>query len=127
MSGEGLETITAKVLGVVVFLFVTFFLAQAYFGASKPISIALLFLIGMGSSYVWTGNSIILQNRTAEHLRSRVLGNNFMIRRAVGAVAVILVGLLVEATDFTIGMLSIGAVVSIFTPLALHLGKQRAD
>ena len=126
-SDKGLETVTVKVLGVVVFLFGIFFLSQAYFGASKLISITLLVLIGMGSSSIWTGNLIILQNRTPEHLRSRVLGNNFMIRRAVSAVAVILVGLLVDATDFTIGMLSVAVVVSIFTPLALHFGKQRAD
>ncbi len=126
-SDTGLETITTKVLSVVVVLFGIFFLTQAYFGASKLISITLLILIGMGSSYVWTGNSIILQNRTAEHLRSRVLGNNFMIRRAVGAMAVILAGLLIEATNFTIGMLCVAMIVSVTTPLALLFGKQRAN
>ena len=113
-----------SVLSVVIVLFASFFLIQAMFGSSIFISIPLLVLIGMGSAYVWTGNSIILQNRTAEHLRSRVLGNNFMMTRAVGAVAVILVGLLVEATDFTIGMLSVAAVVTVLVPLAL-LGRNR--
>ncbi|MEM8649844.1 MAG: MFS transporter [Pseudomonadota bacterium] len=123
-SDKGLEAITVSVLSAVIVLFASFFLIQAMLGSSIFISIPLLVLIGMGSAYVWTGNTIILQTRTAEHLRSRVLGNNFMMTRAVGAVAVILVGLLVEATDFTIGMLSVAAVVTVLVPLAL-LGRNQ--
>lgn len=51
-----------------------------------------LFFLGLSSPFVWTANTIVLQKRTPEGLRSRVLGNSFMISRALGAISVVAVG-----------------------------------
>lgn len=74
----------------------------------------LLYMIGFGECYVRTGNTIALQTKTAEYLRSRVLGNSFMLSRAVGALSVALTGILIDFTNFTLGMSVVAVIASLF-------------
>lgn len=120
-SDAGLEAVTPKVLAGLLVLYSGFFLMLDWVETGYPVAMAALFLIGLGSSYIWTGNNIILQNRTPEHLRSRVLGNSFMLTRAIGAIAVVVTGLVVEQTGFVTGMIAVAVLVACLTPLVLRL------
>ncbi|WP_299356739.1 MFS transporter [uncultured Shimia sp.] len=99
-SAQGLEQLTPKILGILGLGYIAFFWAMSSFAMAGGLAMACLCLIGVGTTFVLAGNNVILQNRTPEHLRSRVLGNSFMLSRTLGALAVISVGFLVEATDF---------------------------
>ncbi|WP_299285944.1 hypothetical protein [uncultured Tateyamaria sp.] len=82
-----------------------------------------LFCLGLGSSYIWTGNNIVLQNPTPEHLRSRVLGNSFMLTRAIGAISVVLTGLVIEQVGFVSGMFAVAVAVACLVPSALRVKR----
>ena len=73
----------------------------------------LLFCLGLCSPFVWTANTIILQTQTPEAMRSRVLGNSFMVSRAVGAIAVSVVGILADLYGLTEAMIIVGTLVFI--------------
>ncbi len=89
----------------VIALLVVTFLGLGWFNFGVAFAMIMLFLLGFGCSYVTTGNVIVLQNRTPEAQRSRVLGNNFMMSRAMGAIALIVAGFAIERFGFTYGML----------------------
>ena len=120
----GLERRTNVGLALLLAAFVGLFKAIDWFDDGRAFSISFLFLIGLASAYVWTGNTVILQNRTPEHLRSRVLGNSFMMTRAIGALAVVIAGSVVEQTDFAFGMMAVAVFVAIAVPLSLS-GRSR--
>lgn len=123
-SDAGLEKRTAVGLGLLLGIYLALFAAIDWFDDSRAFAVSCLFLIGLASAYVWTGNTIILQNKTAEHLRSRVLGNSFMMTRAVGAFAVVIAGLIVEQTDFAMGMAAVAVFVAFAVPLSLSIGQR---
>lgn len=103
-STAGLARLTPLCLGATSLLFIAFFsLAGSlpYPVAAAGIAIG---LIGYGCGFTWTGNTVILRSRTPEHLRSRVLGNSFMLTRAIGAVAVAATGFAVEIFGVPSGM-----------------------
>ncbi len=117
-AAQGLETATAIGLAVLVGAYIGLFATLGRFEDGRAFAVGMLVLIGFSSAYVWTGNSIVLQNKTAEHLRSRVLGNSFMMTRAMGAMSVVLAGALVEQTDFATGLVSVAVFVAVLVPLA---------
>jgi len=80
-----------------------------------------LYLLGFGESFIRTSNTIILQIKTPEKLRSRVLGNTFMLSRATGAIAVAAVGFAVEYSNFTIGMSGVAVAVFVFVSIGMLL------
>ncbi|MGC1498329.1 MAG: MFS transporter [Sulfitobacter sp.] len=108
---HGLEAITLKVIFVLMGLYFSFFLLMNVLGGFWFVAIGMLFAIGFTSAFVWSGNNIILQNKIPEHLRSRVLGNNFMLTRAIGAIAVIISGFLVDVYDFPTAMIALVGIV----------------
>ena len=84
------------------------------FGLKHPVIVMfLLFCLGLCSPFVWTANTIILQTQTPEAMRSRVLGNSFMVSRAVGAIAVSVVGILADLYGLTEAMIIVGTLVFI--------------
>jgi MFS family permease len=112
------RAVTLAMVAVVVLYALLFPVLGALPGA-RVVALAGLFLLGLGTGYVMTGVSIILQNRTPEHMRSRVLGNNLMLFRAAGAGAVLGVGLLVDAHGFAVAMPAAALCVAVGAPLAL--------
>ncbi len=120
-SGHGQERATLRVLVAVMLLDGLLFPALSVFPGATTLAIACLFLLGFGCSYVVTGNNIILQNRTPEHMRSRVLGNNLMLARAAGAISVLGVGLLADAQGFGIAM----PCAALIGAIGLFLGLNR--
>ena len=123
-SVVGMETRTVVGLCGLLAAFVSFFAWVGRFEDGRVFAVGCLFLIGLASAYVWTGNTIILQNKVAEHLRSRVLGNSFMMTRAIGALAVAVAGVVVEETGFVVGMMAIAGFVALAAPLSLGLRRQ---
>jgi MFS family permease len=119
-SEAGHEGITLRVFVGLIALYALLFLALGQFPGATALAIVGLFLTGLGCSYVMTGNITILQTRTPEHLRSRVLGNNLMLARATGALAVLCVGVLADAQGFVVAMISAALVAALVTPLALR-------
>ncbi len=117
-----MERRTALGLGALIATYLVFFAGVGWFDDPRVFAVTLLFFIGLGCAYVWTGNTIILQNEVAEHLRSRVLGNSFMMTRAVGAASVVIAGFVVERTDFVSGMTA----VAVFVAFAVALLSLRA-
>lgn len=75
-SDTGQDQITLCVLAAVVFLYALLFAGLGRFPGATALAIPGLFLLGFGCSFVVTSNTTILQTRTPEHRRSRVLGNN---------------------------------------------------
>lgn len=118
-SDVGQDRAITWAMAAVVVLYALLFPVLGVFPGAAAVALPSLFLLGLGSSYVMTGVSIVLQNRTPEHMRSRVLGNNLMLFRATGAVAVLAVGLLVDARGFTVAMPVTALCVAIGVPLAL--------
>jgi MFS family permease len=118
-SDEGQDRMTVFAIVGVVGLYGMVFPVLGSFPGSRALAVSAFFLLGLGTSYVTTGVSIILQNRTPEHLRSRVLGNSLMLARATGALAVLCVGLLVDAQGFVFAMTATALIVTIALPLAL--------
>lgn len=121
-SDLGQERANMNVMVAFVFLQGCLFPMMSLFQGATALALVFLFLLGFGGSYVVTGNSIILQNRTPEHMRSRVLGNNLMMSRATGAVSVLIVGLLADAQGFAVAMTSAALLVGIVLPLVLARG-----
>ncbi|MEM8654860.1 MAG: MFS transporter [Pseudomonadota bacterium] len=122
-SHVGMERRTTIGAGALVVVYLVFFTAIDWFEDSRLFAVGCLFSIGLFCAYVWTGNTIILQAKIAEHLRSRVLGNSFMMTRAVGALAVIVAGFVVEKTGFAMGMSAIAIFVALAVPLLLLLRR----
>lgn len=118
-SDVGQDRAITWAMAAVVVLYALLFPVLGAFRGATALALPALFLLGLGSSYVMTGVSIVLQNRTPEHMRSRVLGNNLMLFRATGAVAVLAVGLLVDARGFTVAMPVTALCVAVGVPLAL--------
>lgn len=119
-SDVGQEVATGRAM-VALLLFAAVFPLLAWFPGGTVRAVVGLFLTGQAGSYVMTGNSTILQTRTPEHMRSRVLGNNLMLSRGTGAVSVLCVGLLADAWGFGIAMT--GAVVFAAAALATALRR----
>jgi MFS family permease len=118
----GQEQATGRVMIGLLVLYAALFLLLGQFPGNAALAVGGLFLTGLSCSYVLTGNSIILQNRTPEHMRSRVLGNNVMLFRGVGAVSVLGVGLLVDTAGFVIAMTTAAVIAAAVLPLALRRG-----
>ncbi len=118
-SDLGQERATLRVMAALVLLYGALFPVMGLFPGATTLALISFFLLGFGCAYVLTGNSIILQNRTPEHMRSRVLGNNMMMFRGIGAVSVLGVGLLVDARGFAVAMPAAALCVALVLPLAL--------
>jgi MFS family permease len=116
-SDLGQERATMWVMVAFVLLQGCLFPVLSLFPGATALAMISLFLLGFGGSYVVTGNSVILQNRTPEHMRSRVLGNNLMMSRATGAISVLFVGLLADAQGFAVAMTAAALLVGIALPL----------
>lgn len=114
----GLSSIFPFSMAATIVLYASFFYLLAAFNSSQVLALTLLFIVGFGECFTRTGNFITLQTKTPEHLRSRVLGNTFMFNRAVGALAVVSTGLLIDMTSFTTGFIGI----AIFALLAMGCG-----
>ena len=119
-SDVGQERATLWVMVAVVGLYAGLFPVLSVFSGATTLAVISLFLLGFGCSYITTGNSIILQNQTPEHMRSRVLGNTLMISRAAGALSVMVVGLLADAKGFAVSMTVTALFVGMAVPLALQ-------
>ncbi len=100
-SDAGLARSTPRVMALLALGTIGFFWAMQAMAFQGWAALACLYLIGVATTYVLAGNNVILQNRTPEHLRSRVLGNSFMLSRTIGALAVIGVGFVTEVSDFS--------------------------
>jgi MFS family permease len=124
-SDVGQESASVKVMAALLVLYGLMFPVIGVLHGGTAVAVLSLFLLGLGGSYILTGNSIILQNRTPEHMRSRVLGNNLMLSRAAGALSVLCVGFLVDAQSIAIGMTSCTLFVVIALPSALSRVARR--
>lgn len=84
----------------------------------------MLAVIGGLISLVYTSCNIVLQNSIDEHYRSRVLGNSYMITRAVGAFSVVLVGIGIEAYGMQISyvFLALFSLAMYKVMMARHFG-----
>jgi hypothetical protein len=118
-SDVGQERAMTGTLAAVVVLYAGLFAMLNLLPGKRGLALAGFFLLGLGTSYVTTGVSIILQNRTPEHMRSRVMGNNLMLTRAMGAFAVLGVGLLVDAHGFVVAMTGAALCVGLAVPSVL--------
>ena len=118
-----LPRLTIRAAALSILLYAALFILLDIVSYKVLTAVAITFLLGIFCGFVWTGNMIVLQNRTPEHLRSRVLGNNFMINRTLGAASVALCGIAVDATGMTGGMLSVAVFVAIALPLLMYLNR----
>lgn len=123
-SDVGQEVATGRAMVALLLLFAALFPLLAWFPGGTVLAVVGLFLIGLAGSYVMTGNSTILQTRTPEHMRSRVLGNNLMLFRGAGAVSVLCVGLLADAWGFGIAMTAAVVFAGGVLAIALRRGGQ---
>jgi len=110
---EGPSGVVKYTMFATIFLFIVMFIVLDINPGAVTFACVMLFAIGFGECFSRTGNTIMLQTRTPENLRSRVMGNTFMFSRAMGALAVASVGILIDYTSFTIGMSMVGVVVAI--------------
>lgn len=119
-SDRGQERATLHVMAALLVLYALLFPVMHHFPGTTTLALIALFLLGFGCAYVMTDNSIILQNRTPEHMRSRVMGNNLMLVRATGALAVLGTGLLVDAKGIPVAMTTAALCTAIALPLSLR-------
>ncbi len=122
-SDEGLYRLTVKAVIATFVFYCALFIVTDLVSYRVVTAMSLVFLLGVAAGFVWTGNMVILQNRTPEHLRSRVLGNNFMVNRTLGAVSVVLCGLSVDAFGLANGMLAAAVFVMIALPIMHWLNR----
>ncbi|MEM7068256.1 MAG: MFS transporter [Pseudomonadota bacterium] len=116
-SDAGLRRLTIKVYGSTLLFYALLFIllgTAPYVGAVAVLS---FFILGFGCGFVSTGSIVVLQTRTAENLRSRVLGNSFMLSRTIGAFAVLITGAMIDYSDFPTGLISIAILVAVLTLL----------
>ncbi|EDZ48022.1 transporter, putative [Rhodobacterales bacterium Y4I] len=112
-------------LAVMIGLLVAFFASMEAGITQIPIVLSLLFVLGLSSPFVWTANTIVLQNQTSEGLRSRVLGNSFMISRATGAMAVAAVGILSDWIGLSYAMCATAVFVAVLIAAQSILRNRR--
>jgi predicted MFS family arabinose efflux permease len=123
-SDQGQERATLWAMGALVGLYALMFSVVGGYSGATAVAMFLLFAMGLANSYIVAGNSIILQTRTPEHMRSRVLGNNFMLARAAGAFSVLCVGLLADKLGLEAAMFAAALFVALTLPLALVRARQ---
>lgn len=116
---EGTSRISRYTMFATIILFIAMFIVLDAYPAAVIFACVMLFAIGFGECFSRTGHTIMLQARTPENLRSRVMGNTFMFSRAVGALAVASAGILIDYTSFTIGMVFIGGIVAFIVSVGL--------
>jgi MFS family permease len=124
-SDAGQDRATLRVMVALTVGFALFFPLLAALPGQAWIAMTGLFLLGLGCNYVTAGNSIILQARTPDQMRSRVLGNNLMMARAAGALSVLGIGVLADARGFAVAMTVAALGVGLALALALGLRSGR--
>lgn len=124
-SPEGLERLTLHGFYALASIVVAFFAVLQWMLPGGATACLIIGCAGYLSSWVWTGNAIILQDRTPENLRSRILGNNFMLSRAVGALSVAAAGALAEATDFAYGFWIVTLVSALLVLTIQNIANRR--
>jgi hypothetical protein len=122
---DGLENTFPIIMGITIVLYALMFYLLHTFNGACLLAMISLFIIGFGECFARTGNIITLQTKTPENLRSRVLGNTFMISRATGAIAVACAGLLIDQTNFTVGLIMVALFATLVIILGLVIKKYR--
>ncbi len=127
-SDLGQETVTLRAMLGLVLFYAAIFPLLAVAPARALLALICFFLMGFAGSFVTAGNSIILQTRTPEQMRSRVLGNNLMMSRGAGAVALLCVGPVVDAQGFGVAMTGLAMAVAVLLALVLwRAGRRRPE